>query len=71
MCVCVCVCVQSDDAEDADRMYDLTAVVVHCGRSVLCGCGLYDIIMTSYYPQWAEPRPLHHHSEELWLLAPV
>ena len=23
---------QSDDASNADRMYDLTAVVVHCGR---------------------------------------
>ena len=23
---------QSDDATNPDRMYDLTAVVVHCGR---------------------------------------
>ena len=23
---------QSDDAENADRMYDLIGVVVHCGR---------------------------------------
>ena len=30
-------CTQSDDAENADRMYDLVGVVVHCGRCV-CVC---------------------------------
>lgn len=69
----------SGDATNPDRMYDLVAVVVHCGRwdptfDLRLAYSVTFCLTRSCYVcplQWAQPRPLHHHCQEPRLLAPL
>lgn len=69
----------SGDATNPDRMYDLVAVVVHCGRwdptfDLRLAYSVTFCLTRSCYVrplQWAQPRPLHHHRQEPRLLAPL
>lgn len=70
----------SGDATNPDRMYDLVAVVVHCGRwdieqtdTLNSDTSIYFLLekLSCLVFQWAQPGPLHHHHQEPRLLAPL
>lgn len=73
----------SGDATNPDRMYDLVAVVVHCGRWDIptpvftqcdtCGRSQRLVLngISCFSSQRSQPRSLHHHHQESRLLAAV
>lgn len=67
----------SGDATNPDRMYDLVAVVVHCGRWAVVPAQWRHVMpepMLYYFVsswQWSQPWPLHHHRQKPWILAPL